>query len=124
VEESVGQPPSSQDLINYLEQLCDYAISIGMTYEQYWYGDPHILVNYYNAELIRQKKRNSEMWIQGAYIYNAIGSLAPILNAFSKDTRARPYLKQPIPLTPKEQEEQEQAKIQKFIDYMMKRVKK
>ena len=95
-----------------------------MSYHDYWYGDPQMLINYHNAEEIRQRKRNNEMWLQGAYIYQAIGSLAPILNAFSKETRAKPYLKQPIPLTEKERAEQEQAKIQKFIDFMMKKVKK
>lgn len=95
-----------------------------MTYEQYWYGDPHIMVNYVHAEEIRQRKRNMEMWIQGAYIYEAIGSLAPVLNAFSKDGRAKPYRKQPIPLTEKEQEEQRVAKVNKFVEMMMKKVKK
>lgn len=124
MEESVGQPPSSKDIIDYLEKLCDYALSIGMSYDQYWYGDPHILVNYVNAEEIRQRKRNTEMWIQGAYVYQAIGCLAPILNGLSKENRAKAYLKQPIPLTEKEREEQEQAKIQKFINFMMSKVKK
>ena len=126
MEESVGQqsPASSTTVIDYLEQLCDYALSIGMSYNEYWYGDPHILVNYVHAEEIRQKRKNNEMWIQGAYIYEAIGNLAPILNAFSKDNRAKPYRKQPIALTEKEQEEQRIGRINNFVDNLMKRVKK
>ena len=34
-------------------------------------------------------------WVQGAYVYNAIGALAPALKAFAKG-RAKPYLEHPF----------------------------
>ncbi len=123
MEESVKRP-SSIDIVDYLQKLCDYALSIGMPYDLYWYGDPQALKNFVNAEEIRQRKRNAEMWIQGAYVYHAIGSLTPVLNPFSKESRAKPYMKQPIPITEKEQEEQRLAKISKFIERMNKKAKK
>ena len=95
-----------------------------MTYEQYWFGDPHALINFIHAEEMRQRKKNAELWLQGAYIYQAIGSLTPILNPFSKERKAKPYLKEPIALTEKEREEKRVERVNKFVDYMMKRVKK
>lgn len=122
--ESGGVKPNTITPLEYLDQLCDYALSIGMTYDQYWYGDYTMLIHYHNAEKIRQRKRNNEMWVQGMYIYHAVGDLVPIINPFSKEHRAKPYLKQPIPLTQEEQEEQEREKYERFVNYMMSKVKK
>ena len=110
--------------LEYLDQLCDYAMSLGMPYSEYWNGDYDILNHYVNAEQIRQKKRNMELWLQGAYVYQAIGNLVPILNPFSKEHKAKPYPKEPFPLTQQEIDERRQKKIQRWVDYMMKKVKK
>ena len=116
------QPASPKDILNYLDKLFAYALSIGMTYDQYWYGDPALINSYIEAEKLRQRKRNNEMWLQGAYIYQAVGALVPVINPFSKEHRAKPYLKQPIPISEEEVAEQEQEKYQRFVDYMFKRV--
>ena len=86
-------------LKEYFDTLFEYALAIGMTYDQFYNDDVDLFVRYHNAEKLRQKKRNNEMWLQGAYIYNAIGSLAPILNGMVKNPKAQPYMKQPIPIT-------------------------
>lgn len=102
----------------YLHKLCAYAMSLGMTYEQYWYGN-YDLINYYiESEKIRQVKRNNEMWLQGLYVHIAIGDLVPVLNPFSKEHKAKKYLSKPIPITKEEQEEEERDKMQRFIKYM------
>lgn len=108
--------------IKYLDELFAYALSIGMTYELYWFDDPYLINAYIKAEKIRQKKMNNELWLNGAYIYQAIGALTPVLNPFSKEHRAKPYLKQPIPLTQEDVEEQEREKYERFVKYMMSRV--
>ena len=93
-----------------------------MTYDQYWFEDPKLINIYIKAEEIRQRKRNNELWLQGAYIYQAIGSLAPMLNPFSKDHKAKPYLKSPIPLTEEERDDIEREKYERFVNYMMSKV--
>ena len=111
VEQETTTP---QDILNYLNELFAYALSIGMTYEQYWYDDPLLFNSYQRAEEMRTKRRNQEMWLQGLYVHIAIGDLVPVLNPFSKEHKARKYLDKPIPLTLKEQEEYEQERIQKI----------
>jgi len=64
------------------------------------------------------------MWLQGMYIYQAIGALTPLINPFSKDHRAKPYLKQPIPITEEEREEQERDKYDRFVNYLMSKANK
>lgn len=114
---------SPQEIIDYLENLFSYALSIGMTYEQYWYDEPSLLNRYVKAEEYRRIRRNQEMWLQGLYVHIAIGDLVPIINPFSKDHKAKPYLKKPIPVSREEMEEQERDKYNRFVDYMMARTK-
>ena len=106
-------------LKDYLEELCAYAISIGMSYHDFWYGDISMFKFYYRAEQFRLKKLNEEKWLQGMYIYTAIGRLAPILNGLSKEKKAKPYLKKPIPITEEEITAQQNQKVQNFKNYMM-----
>ena len=121
------QPPQgetqSTSLKDYFDELFAYAISIGMSYEQFWEDDVDLLVSYYKAEQIRIRKRNTELYLQGVYVYHAIGCLAPVLNGFSKDGRARPYLKHPIPITEEERVEENNRKVANFKAYMMSLVK-
>lgn len=108
-------PSSPQDILNYLNELFAYALSIGMTYDQYWKEDPILLLSYVKAEEIKQSKRNNELWLQGLYVQIAIGNLVPVLNPFSKEHKPRKYLERPIPITEKERQEYEQAKVNKMI---------
>lgn len=114
----LGEKPKPTTLKECFDNLFDYALSIGMTPKEFWEDDVELFVHYYNAEKIRIRKRNNEMWLQGAYIYNAIGSLAPILNGMVKNPKAQPYMKQPIPLTEEDRQEVENQKVQKFIKLM------
>ena len=114
LDNSEQQTTSPQQIIDYLDELFAYALSIGMTYEQYWLQDPKLIYSYIKAEELRTKRKNQEMWLQGLYVHIAIGDLVPILNPFSKEHKARKYLDKPIPITQREQEEYEQERIQKI----------
>lgn len=122
--EVVVESTAETSLKDYFNELFVYALSIGMTYDQFWHDDVDLLVYYHKAEQIRNRKRNQEMWLQGLYIYQAIGNLAPVLNGFVKDHRAKPYLKQPIPITEEDRIEQENQKVLKFRDYLINLSKK
>ena len=47
-------------------------MSIGMTYEQYWYGDTHMVRAFYRAEKLRQEQKDAEAWMIGSYVAEAI----------------------------------------------------
>lgn len=49
-------------------------MAIGMTYEQYWYGDPLMVRAFYKAEQLRQQRMNEEAWLFGSYTYRALDS--------------------------------------------------
>mgnify|MGYP004520542909 FL=1 len=74
-----------------------------MTLEQYWDGDSALVKYYRQAHQLIQQRRNQEMWVQGAYIYEALSDVAPVLHAFAKKgTKTTPYISEPFPLTNKE----------------------
>ncbi|MDO4384903.1 MAG: hypothetical protein Q4E18_02770 [Clostridia bacterium] len=72
---------------------------------------------YRQAEELRIEKRNYELWLQGRYIYEAIGALSPILQAFAKKgTKAEPYMARPYALTAKALEREESAKEKAMME--------
>jgi hypothetical protein len=82
-----------------------------MTYDQYWNDDCLLVKSYREAFDIRQKRENQKLWLQGAYIYDALCAVSPVLHAFAKTgTKPQPYLDKPYPLTEKESEDIEAAK--------------
>ena len=94
-----------------------YYLSIGMTYEQYWEGDCTLTIYYRKAEELRNKKRNEELWLQGAYIYEALIDVAPILHSFAKKgTKPTPYTTTPYPITSKDLKRIEEEKERKIAE--------
>ena len=66
---------------------------------------------YEQAYLLRQRKRNEEMWIQGAYIANAVA--VALNNGFSK--HKIDYMKSPLDIYPKSYaEEQEEVRQERM----------
>ena len=74
----------------------------GMSYEDYWFGDPWMTRAYAQAYLLKRKIDNENAWIQGAYMANAFGTV--IANSFGK--KKTNYLEKPMDLFPKSEAEQ------------------
>jgi hypothetical protein len=87
-------------------------MAIGMTYDEFWHG-PAILVKYYR-EAYRIKRREEEWkrWRQGAYFYDALLRVAPVMRAAFGKGKVEPgkYPEEPWPLTQKEADEREQRR--------------
>jgi hypothetical protein len=99
------------------EELFPYYLSIGMTERQYWDGDCRLTVSYRKADEFKTNKRNQEMWLQGAYMYEALCRASPLLHAFAKKgTKAEPYLAEPFAITEKQAEYKREAKDKKTFD--------
>ena len=88
-----------------------------MTEEQYWDKDCTLVAAYRKAEEIRANRRNQEMWLQGAYVYEAICRVSPVLHAFSKKgAKPMPYLSEPYALSEKQAELREEEHAKKAYD--------
>ena len=89
----------------------------GMTYDQFWYGDPWMTRAYAQAYLMKRKVNNEEYWLQGIYNVHALQTV--IGNAFGK--KKQKYLEKPLDIYPKtEYEKEQEARIerQKLVNFL------
>ena len=108
MEGSVGKP-STKSYTEVFNEAFPYYLSIGMSYELYWYGEPNLVKAFREADELRVDRMNYEAWLQGLYVYQAVGALYPVFNPFSKQKKAEEYLKEPIVIT-------ERARNQKAME--------
>ena len=89
----------------------------GMTWEQYWFGSPWMARDYKDTYFLKRRVQNENMWLQGAYIRDALESV--IGTAFGN--RKIEYAKKPYDIFQKTHAEK-QAEIenerQRIIDYL------
>lgn len=79
-----------------------------MTLDEYWHGDPRLALCYAQAETIRVRKVQRELWFQGIYLRQAVASLiAP---------RDCNYFEEPIPDTPEDIRASEERQRQKNLE--------
>ena len=69
--------------------------------------------------MIRQERCNREMWLQGAYFYDALLCAAPVFHAFAKSgTKAHPYPSEPYQFGPKKASEKAKTSYDKGKQFM------
>ena len=102
------------------EEMCPYFMSIGVTYEQFWYGDFDICKYALKAEKLRNVKKNNDFWWNSLYIFRALLDASPAFHDFGSgdEVKIKP-LDRPLPLTQEEAEEREQQKIRENQEMMM-----
>lgn len=101
-------------------------MQMGMTYDEFWYGDGDRLKAYKQAYDMKRKALNQEMWINGVYTYKAISTA--ILNTINGKNEK--YFEKPLQIFPKTKEEieaeaeEERRKIVEHFNRIMKEWKK
>lgn len=97
-------------------------MAMGMSYEEYWDGENEAPKYYRQTYKLKRQEHNQGLWLNGAYIYQAMIAIAPYVKAFSK-AQPKPYMDKPIPLTEEEEKENahESAKDEalKAAEYMI-----
>lgn len=118
--EGSGGSFAAVPLFTYTEkfnELFPHYLSIGMTEEQYWDKDCTLVVAYRKADELRINRKNQEMWLQGAYFYDALCRVSPILHAFAKKgVKPMPYLSEAYALTEKQIERQNEVRDKGVYD--------
>ena len=102
-------------------------MAIGMTYEQYWFGDVRMTKAFYIAHKLRLRMLNEQAWLNGVYVLKALD--ATVGNAFrSKGETPTVYPKEPIQTDdelesatqdPKEREELEVLWAKAYMENMV-----
>lgn len=71
-----------------------------MTEEEYWRGDPNLVVAYRELNKMKMESRNHDMWLQGMYIHE--GFAVALQNGFSKKgSKKAKYPQKPYEIFPK-----------------------
>ena len=96
-------------------------IVMGMTYQQFWHGQAWLAKAYRDAYEMQQKNAEWDRWRQGAYFYDALLRVAPVMRASFSKTKVEPgkYPDEPWPLTAKEAQEREEAKRRRTFEQML-----
>ena len=67
-------------------------MAMGMSYQDYWYGEPKMAKAYREALKIKQEQTNTDAWIYGLYTYAGLMSaLATFLGNKREDYPEKPF---------------------------------
>lgn len=117
VEDKSSAPFSYQKIF---EDQCPFYMSIGMTYDEYWFGEPERAKYYRKAYELKKKQLNEQIWLQGMYVYEALCDVAPVLVSYpQKNAKIHEYSNEPYALTVKEQKEREHRELERKQKAMM-----
>lgn len=119
--DAVTAEPSDEprSLAEIFSNAFPYYLSMGMSYDEFWYGRPSLVRDYRKAFEMKRSMLNWQMWMQGLYICKAL-RCAPLSVGFAKeDTQHDEYPSQPLPLTAKEVREHEEAKERAAFEKML-----
>ena len=101
-----GQVTSPQrSFSDIFDEVFPTYLSLGMTYELFWLGEPSLAAAYRKANRINTRRKNEELWLGGYYMAEAIN--ATVGNMFSKGNKYK-YPSEPLAITLEEQEERRQ----------------
>lgn len=73
-------PASPLTFTEQFEAQCPFYLSIGMTYDEYWYGSADRVIYYRKAYKMKQKRNNDLAWLNGRYVYDALKAIVPAFN--------------------------------------------
>ena len=110
--ELLNSPTQRKTNTEIFEECFPFYLAIGMSYAEYWEGDPKLTQYYSKAYQIKQEEINNNAWLQGMYIYDAVSTaLHNALRGMGKSKPpAKDYAKQPYEFRNKVKTEAEKAK--------------
>ena len=106
--ELLSQPTHTKTFSEIFDECFPFYLAIGMTYAEYWEGDPSLPQYYRKAYKIKQEEINHNAWLQGLYVYDAI-STALYNSLRGKGKKAEKYAEKPYQFQ-REKTEAEKAK--------------
>ena len=98
----IEEAPHTKTCTEQFYEVFPFYLSIGMTYDLFWLKDAIFVFKQKTAYEMQRERANYDAWLQGAYIYDALCAVSPVLHAFAKKgTKPIPYPKEPYGMTTK-----------------------
>lgn len=107
--EGVSPQPSSEPkpFSEQFREVFPWYMAIGMTYDQFWHGDPYLAVYYREAHELKRDEENQKMWWNGLYTYIAISTALSNIHFDGKRHKVNEYLNEPLRIREKTEAELE-----------------
>ena len=103
-EPEQGQPAKTGAEI--FREMFPFYLSIGMSSAEYWDGDPSLTRYFRKAYLLEQEQFNQRAWLEGLYVYNALGAVFSQM-FHEKGKKGETYIDKPIDFRRKEPADEE-----------------
>lgn len=126
VEEELPYLPSEEDikpseesdtpLSDMLDKLCPYYMLMGVSYDEFWNGDYTHLKYYAERYKLETEKKNQELWLQGLYFFDALGTVVANATA-KKGSTPKKYPEKPYRITEPSKEEKEAEKKKQVEEF-------
>ena len=123
--EFLNHPTPTKTYGEIFEECFPFYLAIGMSFAEYWTGEPSLVRYYRRAYKIKQEQDNNNAWLQGLYFYDAISTaIHNAMRGMGKNKLpAKEYAKQPYDIFKKQKTELELAREveieqQKAADWM------
>lgn len=62
--------------------MFEYALTLGMSVDEYWYGDPYLLYRFESKYQNQRKLKEQHMWLMGQYVARALQCVPLNVNGF------------------------------------------
>ena len=98
------------------DEVCGYYLSIGMSYSDFWDGDCEMTKFYRDKHDLERERRNSELWLQGLYIYEALLDASPMFRDLTKTHKPHSYRETPVPITKNEIKRKDELTKRKLLE--------
>ena len=118
----LGEPDESpRKYGEVFDEVFPQYLFYGMSADEFWRGDPSLARAYRKAHEMSLRRRNWEMWMQGAYIYDALLCVAPVFRTNFSKSKPEPgkYPEKPWPITERDAREQEQQEQRARMERML-----
>lgn len=95
-----------------------YYLSLGCSYNEFWFESAHIAAAYREAEIYRREQENYNAWLHGLYVNCAVGSALAMAFWNRKGKKPEGYIEHPIPFTEREKEADKQRRIEATMKFI------
>lgn len=115
-----GGDSSALSYTEIFYQCLPHYLAMGMSADEFWNCDPRLYPAYREMDRIKNERENERLWLQGAYVYQAILLTAPRLNSL-QPKEPEPYPTEPFDLGLRKAEEEPMMtdeEIQKSPDFV------
>ena len=113
-----GVKPSRLYASEIFDECFPFYLSIGMTAEEYWHGDPSLPRAFRKAYKLKQEQINHDAWLHGLYVYDAVAS---VVSCFSKNTSSHhQYATEPYSFSATKTEEEKKIEAEAQAEVWMK----